>query len=186
MGAVVIALPQWRAVKFVQEGLLVASVGADVEQLRTLAQLFGDKATSLEDVVSSINGQLHSAGWVGEDADTFKADWDSNLTALVRNVVDSLRERNTSLNQQADEQEKASAVNGAAGGAKAVGGAAKAANGGSGSDPYNGKPREGEEGRDADYARLAQAAYEEGDPIPDGWRKVDAEELKRLGLTRLI
>ena len=160
----------------------MASVGADVEQLRTLAQLFGDKATSLEDVVSSINGQLHSAGWVGEDADTFKADWDSTLTALVRNVVDSLRERNTSLNQQADEQEKASAVNGAAGGAKAVGGAAKAANGSSGSDPYNGKPREGEEGRDADYARLAQAAYEEGDPIPDGWRKVDAEELKKLGI----
>ena len=160
----------------------MASVGADVEQLRALAQLFGDKATSLEDVVNSINGQLHSAGWVGEDADTFKADWDSNLTALVRNVVDSLRERNTNLNQQADEQEKASAVNGAAGGAKAVGGAAKAANGGSGSDPYNGKPREGEEGRDADYARLAQAAYEEGDPIPDGWRKVDAEELKKLGI----
>ena len=160
----------------------MASVGADVEQLRTLAQLFGDKATSLEDVVSSINGQLHSAGWVGEDADTFKADWDSNLTALVRNVVDSLRERNTNLNQQADEQEKASAVNGAAGGANAAGSAAKAANGSSGSDPYNGKPREGEEGRDADYARLAQAAYEEGDPIPDGWRKVDADELKKLGI----
>ena len=160
----------------------MASVGADVEQLRALAQLFGDKATSLEDVVSSINGQLHSAGWVGEDADTFKADWDSNLTALVRNVVDSLRERNTNLNQQADEQEKASAVNGAAGAANAAGSAAKAANGGSGSDPYNGKPREGEEGRDADYARLAQAAYEEGDPIPDGWRKVDAEELKKLGI----
>jgi hypothetical protein len=160
----------------------VASVGADVEQLRALAQLFGDKATSLEGVVSSINGQLHSAGWVGEDADTFKADWDSNLTALVRNVVDSLRERNTNLNQQADEQEKASAVNGSAGAAKGVGGAAKAANGGSGSDPYNGKPREGEEGRDADYARLAQAAYETGDPIPDGWRKVDAEELKKLGI----
>ena len=159
----------------------MASVGADVEQLRTLAQLFGDKATSLEDVVSSINGQLHSAGWVGEDADTFKADWDSNLTALVRNVVDSLRERNTSLNQQADEQEKASAVNGSASTAGA-GSAAKAANGSSGSDPYNGKPREGEEGRDADYARLAQAAYEEGDPIPDGWRKVDAEELKKLGI----
>ena len=160
----------------------MASVGADVEQLRTLAQLFGDKATSLEDVVSSINGQLHSAGWVGEDADTFKADWDSNLTALVRNVVDSLRERNTSLNQQADEQEKASAVNGSISGAKGVGSIAKAGSGGSGSDPYNGKPREGEAGRDADYARLAQAAYEEGDPIPDGWRKVDAEELKKLGI----
>ncbi len=159
----------------------MASVGADVEQLRALAQLFGDKATSLEDVVSSINGQLHSAGWVGEDADTFKADWDSNLTALVRNVVDSLRERNTNLNQQADEQEKASAVNGSASTAGA-GSAAKAANGSSGSDPYNGKPREGEEGRDADYARLAQAAYEEGDPIPDGWRKVDADELKKLGI----
>ena len=160
----------------------MASVGADVEQLRALAQLFGDKATSLEDVVSSINGQLHSAGWVGEDADTFKADWDSNLTALVRNVVDSLRERNTSLNQQADEQEKASAVNGSISGAKGVGSIAKAGSGGSGSDPYNGKPREGEAGRDADYARLAQAAYETGDPIPDGWRKVDAEELKKLGI----
>ena len=79
-------------------------------------------------------------------------------------VVDSLRERNTNLNQQADEQEKASAVNGSASTAGA-GSAAKAANGSSGSDPYNGKPREGEEGRDADYARLAQAAYEEGDPI---------------------
>ena len=160
----------------------MASVGADVEQLRALAQLFGDKATSLEDVVNSINGQLHSAGWVGEDADAFKSDWDSNLTVLVRNVVDSLRERNTSLNQQADEQEKASAVNGSISGAKGVGSIAKAGSGGSGSDPYNGKPREGEAGRDADYARLAQAAYETGDPIPDGWRKVDAEELKKLGI----
>ena len=160
----------------------MASVGADVEQLRALAQLFGDKATSLEDVVNSINGQLHSAGWVGEDADAFKSDWDSNLTALVRNVVDSLRERNTSLNQQADEQEKASAVNGSISGAKGVGSIAKAGSGGSGSDPYNGKPREGEAGRDADYARLAQAAYETGDPIPDGWRKVDADELKKLGI----
>jgi len=167
----------------------VASVGADVEQLRALAQLFGDKATSLEDVVSSINGQLHSAGWVGEDADAFKSDWDSNLTVLVRNVVDSLRERNTSLNQQADEQEKASAVNGAFGATAAMtvnavpaaAGVGKAANAAA-PDPYNGKPREGEEGRDADYARLAQAAYETGDPIPDGWRKVDAEELKRLGI----
>ena len=160
----------------------MASVGADVEQLRALAQLFGDKATSLEDVVNSINGQLHSAGWVGEDADAFKSDWDSNLTVLVRNVVDSLRERNTNLNQQADEQEKASAVNGSISGAKGVGSIAKSGSGGSGSDPYNGKPREGEAGRDADYARLAQAAYEEGDPIPDGWRKVDAEELKKLGI----
>ena len=160
----------------------MASVGADVEQLRALAQLFGDKATSLEDVVNSINGQLHSAGWVGEDADAFKSDWDSNLTVLVRNVVDSLRERNTSLNQQADEQEKASAVNGSISGAKGVGSIAKSGSGGSGSDPYNGKPREGEAGRDADYARLAQAAYETGDPIPDGWRKVDAEELKKLGI----
>jgi len=160
----------------------VASVGADVEQLRALAQLFGDKATSLEDVVNTINGQLHSAGWVGEDADAFKSDWDSNLSVLVRNVVDSLRERNTSLNQQADEQEKASAVNGSISGAKGVGSIAKSGSGGSGSDPYNGKPREGEAGRDADYARLAQAAYETGDPIPDGWRKVDAEELKKLGI----
>ena len=160
----------------------MASVGADVEQLRALAQLFGDKATSLEDVVNSINGQLHSAGWVGEDADAFKSDWDSNLTVLVRNVVDSLRERNTSLNQQADEQEKASAVNGSISGAKGVGSIAKSGSGGSGSDPYNGKPREGEEGRDADYARLAQAAYETGDPIPDGWRKVSDDELAELGI----
>ena len=160
----------------------MASVGADVEQLRALAQLFGDKATSLEDVVNTIHGQLHSAGWVGEDADAFKSDWDSNLTVLMRNVVDSLRERNTSLNQQADEQEKASAVNGSISGAKGVGSIAKSGSGGSGSDPYNGKPREGEAGRDADYARLAQAAYETGDPIPDGWRKVDAEELKKLGI----
>ena len=160
----------------------MASVGADVEQLRALAQLFGDKATSLEDVVNSINGQLHSAGWVGEDADAFKSDWDSNLTVLVRNVVDSLRERNTSLNQQADEQEKASAVNGSISGAKGVGSIAKSGSGGSGSDPYNGKPREGEAGRDADYARLAQAAYEKGDPIPDGWRKVSDDELAELGI----
>ncbi|WP_051256897.1 WXG100 family type VII secretion target [Actinomyces graevenitzii] len=160
----------------------MASVGADVEQLSALAQLFGDKATSLEDVVNSINGQLHSAGWVGEDADAFKSDWDSNLTVLVRNVVDSLRERNTSLNQQADEQEKASAVNGSISGAKGVGSIAKSGSGGSGSDPYNGKPREGEAGRDADYARLAQAAYEKGDPIPDGWRKISDDELAELGI----
>ena len=69
----------------------MASVGADVEQLRALAQLFGDKATSLEDGVSSINGQLHSAGWVGEDADTFKADWDSNRVKVKRDATQTMR-----------------------------------------------------------------------------------------------
>ena len=118
-----------------------------------------------------------------------RSDWDSNLTALVRNVVDSLRERNTSLNQQADEQEQASAVNGSLGATAAMtanavpaaAGVGKAANAAA-SDPYNGKPREGEAGRDADYARLAKAAYETGDPIPDGWRKISDDELAELGI----
>ena len=34
----------------------MASVGADVEQLRALAQLFGDKATSLETLLTRLMG----------------------------------------------------------------------------------------------------------------------------------
>ena len=50
----------------------MTTVGADVEALRQLAQMFTDNSSKLTgDVIPTINSRLNSSGWVGEDADSF-------------------------------------------------------------------------------------------------------------------
>ena len=92
----------------------MTTVGADVEALRQLAQMFTDNSSKLTgDVIPTINSRLNSSGWVGEDADSFKAAWHGHLMGQLNNAATQLSDAAATLNRNADEQEQASSIAGA-------------------------------------------------------------------------
>lgn len=92
--------------------------GADVAQLRTLAQQFGKTSETLlqqsTTLTSAING---TTSWKGADGARFRSDWNGNHRALVQKTAFALREESKRLLTHAEQQEKASnAATGAGGG----------------------------------------------------------------------
>ena len=95
----------------------MAFLGMDIEGVRALAQQFGEKAQTVEDVISTISGQVQSVDWKGTDADQFKSEWQVTLSSQLPNVADALRQAQTTANNNADEQEQASGGGAGGGGA---------------------------------------------------------------------
>ena len=82
--------------------------GADVDQLRALAKAADKAATLLSTKAASLQGQIMSAPWKGNDAENFRHDWTGRHRPSLDKVVESLRQNSRILLQHADEQEKAS------------------------------------------------------------------------------
>ena len=96
----------------------MATVGADVEQLRKAAQTFRQKAEYLESTITQgISRQITESPWKGADADSFRNQWQSDLAPKVRQVVEALRKSADSLTRNANEQEQASSVSSGTSGA---------------------------------------------------------------------
>lgn len=138
----------------------MTTVGADVEALRQLAQMFTDNSSKLTgDVIPTINSRLNSSGWVGEDADSFKADWHGHLMGQLNNAATQLSDAAATLNRNADEQEQASSIAGASSALQS---------GLSNPQPANNDPA----------AEKAKHWWEKaGDSIADWWNKPLKEKL---------
>jgi uncharacterized protein YukE len=108
--------------------------GADVAQLRTLAEQFGKTSDTLlqqsSTLTSAING---TAAWKGADSARFTSEWNGSHRALIQKTALALKAESRRLLTNAEEQEKASnAAPGSGGGpGSASGGGAD----GSGSGP---------------------------------------------------
>jgi uncharacterized protein YukE len=91
--------------------------GADVAQLRTLAQQFGKTSETLlqqsTTLTSAING---NTAWKGADGARFKSDWNGNHRALIQKTALALKEESKRLMTHAEQQEKASNAAAGAGG----------------------------------------------------------------------
>lgn len=83
--------------------------GADVAQLRTLAQQFGKTSETLlqqsTTLTSAING---NTSWKGADGARFKSEWNGNHRALIQKTALALNEESKRLMTHAEQQEKAS------------------------------------------------------------------------------
>ena len=89
----------------------MAIVGADVEQLHTLARQFREKADQLEsNVAQSLSQNVASSPWKGTDAEAFRQNWQTDLSPKIQQVVASLREAADSVDRNADEQDRTSSV----------------------------------------------------------------------------
>lgn len=83
--------------------------GADVEQLRTLAQQFSKTADLLQQQSTQLSSQINNnPAWKGADAQRFRSDWNSKHHTLLQQTVSRLKQESKLLLKNADEQEKAS------------------------------------------------------------------------------
>lgn len=91
--------------------------GADVAQLRTLAQHFGKTSETLLQQSSVLTSTINnSSSWKGADSARFTSEWNSSHRALIQQTARALKEQSKRLMTQAEEQEKASNANPGAGG----------------------------------------------------------------------
>jgi len=107
--------------------------GADVEQLRALAQQFGKTADLLMDQSQQLSGHINNTpAWKGLDAARFQSDWNGSHRMLLQQAASALKQESKKLLQNANEQEKASLT----GGADGPGNTGPAAPGSSGPVPF--------------------------------------------------
>lgn len=83
--------------------------GADVEQLRTLAQQFSKTADLLQQQSTQLSSQINNnPAWKGADAQRFRSDWNTSHRTLLQQTVSRLQQESKVLLKNAEEQEKAS------------------------------------------------------------------------------
>ena len=83
--------------------------GADVAQLRTLAQQFGKTSETLLQQSTTLTSAINNnTSWKGADGARFKSDWNGNHRALIQKTALALKEESKRLMTHAEQQEKAS------------------------------------------------------------------------------
>ncbi|TFD46349.1 hypothetical protein E3T55_17200 [Cryobacterium frigoriphilum] len=91
---------------------MAGTYGADVEHLRNLAQHMSTASEQLDRTRLTVGNQIKISAWVGPFAATFKAQWESEHSRRIATVVRLLEENAARLRTNAEEQEKASTVDG--------------------------------------------------------------------------
>ncbi|GGH42225.1 hypothetical protein [Microbacterium album] len=96
--------------------------GADVAQLRQLAGHFSSAADRLDADRMTVGNAIRIQAWFGPVAVRFRAQWDSEHSVKLKVAAARLRDAAAALRRNADEQERASAVDSGRGFAGAGGG----------------------------------------------------------------
>lgn len=90
--------------------------GADVAELRTLAQQFGKASDTLLQQSTLLGSQINNnPSWKGQDAAMFRSDWNGSHRALIQQAAAALRQQSKKLLEDANQQENASNTGGAGG-----------------------------------------------------------------------
>lgn len=88
-------------------------VGADTAALRDLARLFDSKAQALMNIGTITARSCMESPWAGGDADDFRSEWNRSYHRSLFSAATMLLGASRRLLVQADEQERASAGDGA-------------------------------------------------------------------------
>lgn len=93
------------------------TLGANLEQLESLAERFSQSAETLRGIRSTLTvGVINNTGWLGPDAESLRASWDSHQMAIML-AANTLDRGSRDLLEQARQQEATSdAGSGAIGG----------------------------------------------------------------------
>lgn len=92
----------------------MSMIGADVAELRKLADQFNNAADQIQQITTRLTAQINStAAWQGNDAGRFKSTWNGTHRAQLASSMTALHDGAKSLVRNANEQEQAS--NGAGG-----------------------------------------------------------------------
>jgi uncharacterized protein YukE len=93
--------------------------GADVAELRTLAQQFGKTADQLLQQSTQLTSHINSTtSWKGQDAVAFRSEWNGSHRAMLQQAAFALQQESKKLLVNADQQEKASNTGAGSGGSR--------------------------------------------------------------------
>lgn len=84
-------------------------LGMDPQEVRSLATQLSHDADEIERIANALTGQLGSVQWVGSDATNFRDDWNGTHRAQLNTVANALRDAASRANNNASQQEQASA-----------------------------------------------------------------------------
>jgi uncharacterized protein YukE len=82
--------------------------GMDVQQVRELANVLGQKAGEIDTLISTITNKLSGTQWEGPDSQKFRSDWSGQLTSALKQVAQALRDTQQRAQQNAQDQESTS------------------------------------------------------------------------------
>ena len=83
----------------------MAFLGMDVEQVQNLSRQLQQKASDIDNIITTLNSTMQSTEWKGQDADQFRNDWNSSLTQKLRQVSQSLKDASSKASKNAREQQ---------------------------------------------------------------------------------
>ncbi len=78
-------------------------LGMDIDAGEQLARRFQEEARKVGETVTTINGQLTSTWWEGQDAKKFRADWEKHRANLNK-LKQELEQAGTAVKRQVDQQ----------------------------------------------------------------------------------
>jgi uncharacterized protein YukE len=84
-------------------------LGMDASQVRSLASQFASDAEEIQRIAESLTAGLEKVFWVGSDAASFRSDWHGSHRAQLIAIANALRDAATCANNNATQQEQASA-----------------------------------------------------------------------------
>jgi hypothetical protein len=84
--------------------------GADIEQLRALANLFENRSSTLSAAAETIGGTIDGVAWLGPSGEMFREEWAGVHAPGLRDAANSLLAGADALQRNADEQDDTSSV----------------------------------------------------------------------------
>ncbi|MEV7132689.1 WXG100 family type VII secretion target [Arthrobacter sp. NPDC093128] len=92
--------------------------GADIAQLRRLAQDLANGANRLDQLGQQLGSSIATSPWKGHDGERFRSDWNASHAKVLRAAAAGIQSASKALLQNADQQDRAStgSTGGGAGG----------------------------------------------------------------------
>jgi uncharacterized protein YukE len=83
--------------------------GMDIPAVRQLSAQMNQSAGQIRQLMSTLTNQLNGTQWVGPDRSRFEGDWSGTYVQQLTQVASALEDAANRANQNANEQESASA-----------------------------------------------------------------------------
>jgi WXG100 family type VII secretion target len=77
-------------------------IGAEITELHNLKQSFHRHGATVDDLMSALRSEIHSAYWKGGAADRFRTAWETEYEPALRNLSDALGDAGDEVGRRAD------------------------------------------------------------------------------------
>ena len=83
-------------------------VGMNIDEVKNLSHQLVNGSHQLRDLVNTLNHQIQSVHWVGQDREAFVHDWHSSYMPNLNNVINALEHASQRAMSNVHQQEEAS------------------------------------------------------------------------------